>query len=100
MHDARALIEMGAEAVRRLARRGYSLDMSELESLHSRRNQSIRSADELRAESKRVASEVQQTAQQGGDITKLKERARELKDQVREIEAGQEEIEASFATCF
>ncbi|MFC8272176.1 serine--tRNA ligase [Streptomyces sp. NPDC057271] len=96
MHDARALIEMGAEAVRRLARRGYSLDLSELESLQSRRNQNIRSADELRAESKRVASEVQQTAKQGGDITKLKERAREIKEQVRDIEAGQEEIEAQL----
>jgi streptomycin 6-kinase len=30
MHDARALIDMGAEAVRRLARRGYSLDLSVL----------------------------------------------------------------------
>ncbi|MFF8813751.1 serine--tRNA ligase [Streptomyces pactum] len=94
MHDARALIDMGAEAVRRLARRGYSLDLSELESLQSRRNQNIRSADELRAESKRVASEVQRTAKEGGDISALKERARELKDRIRDIEAGQEEIEA------
>ncbi|MGW6682186.1 serine--tRNA ligase [[Kitasatospora] papulosa] len=93
MHDARALIEMGAEAVRRLARRGYTLDLPALEDLQSRRNQNIRSADELRAESKRVASEVQQTAKQGGDIAKLKERARELKDEVREIEAGQEQVQ-------
>ncbi|WLQ35112.1 serine--tRNA ligase [Streptomyces castrisilvae] len=92
MHDARALIDMGAEAVRRLARRGYSLDLAALEDLQSRRNQNIRSADELRAESKRVASEVQQTARQGGDITKLKERARELKDEIRAIEAGQEQV--------
>ncbi|MFF9685518.1 serine--tRNA ligase [Streptomyces sp. NPDC014623] len=93
MHDARALIEMGAEAVRRLARRGYTLDLSALEDLQSRRNQNIRSTDELRAESKRVASEVQQTAKQGGDITKLKERARELKDEIREIETGQEQVQ-------
>lgn len=93
MHDVRALIEMGAEAVRRLARRGYTLDLSALEDLQSRRNQNIRSADELRAESKRVASEVQQTAKQGGDITKLKERARELKDEIREIETGQEQVQ-------
>ncbi|MYY05100.1 MULTISPECIES: serine--tRNA ligase [unclassified Streptomyces] len=93
MHDARALIDMGAEAVRRLARRGYSLDLAALEDLQSRRNQNIRSADELRAESKRVAGEVQQTARQGGDITKLKERARELKDEIRAIEAGQEQVQ-------
>ncbi len=93
MHDARALIDMGAEAVRRLARRGYALDLSLLENLQSRRNQSIRSADELRAESKRVAGEVQQTAKQGGDISKLKERARELKEQIRDLDAEQEQVQ-------
>ena len=35
MHDARALIDMGDEAVRRLARRGYTLDLSLLENLQS-----------------------------------------------------------------
>ncbi|MGP3977864.1 serine--tRNA ligase [Streptomyces sp. 8N114] len=98
MHDARALLEMGADAVRRLARRGYSLDLSALESLQSRRNQNIRSADELRAESKRVASEVQQTAKQGGDISKLKERAREIKEQIREIESDQEQVQEELRT--
>ncbi|MFJ2813725.1 MULTISPECIES: serine--tRNA ligase [unclassified Streptomyces] len=93
MHDARALIDMGAEAVRRLARRGYALDLSVLEDLQSRRNQSIREADELRAESKQVAKEVQETAKQGGDISKLKDRAREIKDQVREIEAEQDRVQ-------
>jgi seryl-tRNA synthetase len=92
MHDARALLDLGAEAVRRLERRGYALDLPALETLQSRRNHSIRSADELRAESKRVASEVQQTARQGGDIAKLKERARELKERIREIETEQEQV--------
>ncbi|MEV2276246.1 serine--tRNA ligase [Nocardiopsis sp. NPDC049922] len=98
MHDARALIDMGAEAVRRLARRGYSLDLSVLEGLQSRRNQNIRSADELRAESKRVASEVQQTAKQGGDISKLKKRAREIKEQIREIEVDLEKVQDELRT--
>jgi seryl-tRNA synthetase len=93
MHDARALIDMGAEAVRRLARRGYSLDLSVLEDLQARRNRSIRVADELRAESKRVAKGVQEAAKRGGDISKLKERAREIKEEVREIEAEQERVQ-------
>lgn len=88
MHDARALIDMGEEAVRRLARRGYSLDLSALTSLQYQRNQNIRSVDELRAESKRVASEVQQAAKRGGDLSKPKERAREIKEEIRRIEAG------------
>jgi len=93
MHNARALIDMGDEAVRRFARRGYTLDLSALEALQSRRTQSVRHADELRAESKRVAKEVQQTAKQGGDTAKLKERARELKDEIRSTEAEQQQLE-------
>ncbi|WP_026163535.1 serine--tRNA ligase [Kribbella catacumbae] len=92
MHDARALLEMGSEAVRRLARRGYTLDLSALEDLQSRRNRSIHSIDELRAESKRVANEVQQTVRQGGDIAALKETARKLKEQIREIEVDQDVV--------
>ncbi|MFI9270206.1 serine--tRNA ligase [Kitasatospora sp. NPDC052896] len=93
MHDPRALIEMGSEAVRRLARRGYTLDLSALESLQSRRSQLITRVDELRAESKRVAQQVQQAARQGGDTETLKDRARELKEEIRSAEAEQEQVQ-------
>src|SRR5699024_6510869 len=93
MHDARALINLGTEAVRKLARRGYSLDLASLEELQSRRVQSIRSAAERRAEAKRVAKEVQRTAKEGGDITGLKERARKLKEQIHEVETEQGQIQ-------
>jgi seryl-tRNA synthetase len=93
MHDARALIDLGPEAVRKLARRGYTLDLSSLESLQSRRVQSIRSAEEMRADAKRVAKEVQRTAKEGGDISDLKEHARKLKEQIRDVEAEQEDIQ-------
>ncbi|MFD5319067.1 serine--tRNA ligase [Streptomyces sp. NPDC127098] len=90
MHDARALLEMGEEAVRRLARRGFALDPSAVEGLLARRNGAIRAADELRAEGKRVAAEVQQGARRGEDVSKAKERAREIKERVREVEVEQE----------
>ncbi|WP_404815562.1 serine--tRNA ligase [Streptomyces thermolineatus] len=93
MHDPRVLIDMGDEAVRRLARRGYSLDFSSLESLWTQRNQSIRAADELRAESKRIAQDVQRTAKAGRDISALKDTARKLKEQIREVEAEQEQVQ-------
>ncbi|QMU75398.1 serine--tRNA ligase [Streptacidiphilus sp. PB12-B1b] len=93
MHDARALIDLGDEAVRRLARRGYALDLAALESLQSRRNQSIRIADELRSEAKRVAAEVQQAARAGADVSGLKETARKLKEQIRETEAEHEQVQ-------
>ncbi|MFW6720633.1 serine--tRNA ligase [Streptomyces sp. MAR4 CNY-716] len=93
MHDARVLIEMGDGAVRRLARRGHTLDISSLESMLSRRNKSVRSGDELRAEAKRLAREVQQTAKQGGDIAALKEAARTAKEQIRETDAEQAKLQ-------
>lgn len=86
MHDPRALIELGDDAVRRLARRGYKLDLGSLEDLLSRRNKSIQQVDALRAESKKVAAEVQQAARTGNDTGPLKDRARDLKEQTRNAE--------------
>lgn len=93
MHDARTLIDLGDEAVRRLARRGYQLDLATIEDLFTRRNSSIKSSDDLRAESKRVAQEVGRTAKEGGDASELKQRARDLKDQIRATEAEQQTVE-------
>lgn len=96
MHDARTLVDLGEEAVRRLARRGYPLDLATIEDLFTLRNALIKSADELRAESRRLAAEVGRTAKAGGDASALKERARELKEQVRATEAEQEKIETEL----
>jgi seryl-tRNA synthetase len=102
MHDARTLIELGEEAVRRLARRGYALDLAGLEALSARRNSSISRTDDLRAESKRVAQEVGRAAKesggQGPEVEKLKARARELKDEIREAEEGVDAAEAELRT--
>ena len=94
MHDVRTLLDPATDAVRRLARRGYRLDVTALQELSERRNAGIHSADELRAESKRVAAEVGGAARSGGDpeaLAALKERARLLKEQVRAAEADHEE---------
>lgn len=96
MHDARTLLDLGEEAVRRLARRGYTLDLATIEDLFSRRNSSIKAAEELRAESKKVAQEVGKTAKAGGDASDLKERARQLKEEVRATEAEQEKVESEL----
>ena len=98
MHDARVLIELGDEAVRRLARRGYPLDLPELDALSTRRNHAIATGDEQRAEARRVASEVGRVARenkgQGPEVEELKRRARELKDEIR---ASEEEAEQASA---
>lgn len=96
MHDARTLLDLGEEAVRRLARRGYTLDLPTIEDLFARRNLSIKSADELRAESKRVAQHVGKAAKAGDDASALRERARHLKDQVRAIEQDQEKLDTEL----
>ncbi|GAA4918798.1 seryl-tRNA synthetase [Actinomycetospora succinea] len=97
MHDARLLLELGDEAVRRLARRGYSLDLAGLEAMSSRRSAAIGAVDELRAESKRAAGEVGKAAKSGSpsdEVDALKEKARELKDRIR---GAEEEVDAAEA---
>ncbi|TKG60234.1 MULTISPECIES: hypothetical protein [Pseudonocardiaceae] len=47
MHDARTLLDLGEVAVHSLSRRGYTLDLTTIEDLFTRRNSSIKSADEL-----------------------------------------------------
>ena len=96
MHDPRVLLDMGADAVRRLARRGYILDLARLEELFSRRTSSITAANELRAASNRVTQEIQQAARQGEDVSALKERARELKEQIRQADADHDQAEAEL----
>jgi seryl-tRNA synthetase len=86
MHDARALLDLGEEAVRGLARRGYAFDPAPVADLLSRRNRAIQTGDELRAESKRTAREVGLAARSGGDVEALKESARELKDRIQAAE--------------
>lgn len=96
MHDARTLLDLGEDAVRSLARRGYTLDLTTIQDLFTRRNSSIKSADELRAESKKVAAEVGKASQAGDDASELKERARAIKDRVRELEEEQEKVEGEL----
>ena len=96
MHDARTLLVLGEDAVHTLARHGYTLDLPAIEDLFTRRNLLIKSADDLRAESKQVAQQVGKTAKAGGDASALKERARQLKDQVRAIEQDQEKLDTEL----
>jgi seryl-tRNA synthetase len=96
MHDARTLIDLGDEAARRLARRGYTLDLATIEDLFTRRNSSIQSAEELRAESKKVSQEVGRIAKTGGDARELIDLARQLKEQVRTIEEEEQKVETEL----
>lgn len=94
MHDPRVLLDPATDAVRRLARRGYSLDLAALEKLLAARNGAIHRGDEARAESKRVASAVKGAS--ADDRPALVERARELKAVVAAAEAEQREADAEL----
>lgn len=96
MHDARTLLQLGEGAVKRLARRGYTLDLPRLEELLSRRNAAVQEAEARRSESKQVAQQVQAAARSGQDTTKLKENARELKEQIRRLEEDQQRLDAAL----
>ncbi len=77
MHDPRVLLDPATDAVRKLARKGYALDLSALDKLLSGRNAAIQRGDEARAESKRVAQSVKGAGAE--ERPALVERARELK---------------------
>ncbi|MFC4947422.1 serine--tRNA ligase [Pseudonocardia sp. GCM10023141] len=77
MHDPRILLDPATDAVRKLSRRGFALDVASLETLLSGRNSAIQRGDEARAESKRLATSVKGASPD--ERPALVERARELK---------------------
>jgi seryl-tRNA synthetase len=93
MHDPRVLLDPATEAVRKLARRGYQLDLAELDKLLSQRNATIRQVDDARAESKRIAGEVRDAGKRGVDTAPLVERARALKAQITDSEHEQRRLD-------
>src|SRR5690606_24456975 len=94
MHDPRVLLDPATDAVRKLARRGFALDLESLEKLLSARNAAIRRGDEARAESKRVAAAVKQAGPD--ERPALVERARTLKSVVAAAEAEHRERDAEL----
>jgi seryl-tRNA synthetase len=50
MHDPRHLLDPTTDAVRKLARRGYSLDVDQLSQLSATRSSTIQAADSARAD--------------------------------------------------
>ena len=94
MHDPRVLLDPATDAVRRLARRGFTLDLAALEKLLASRNGAIHRGDQARAESKRVAAAVKGASAQ--ERPALVEQARELKAVVAAAEAEQREADAEL----
>ncbi|TDC96131.1 serine--tRNA ligase [Actinomadura sp. 7K507] len=70
-------------AVRRLARRGFELDLDWLQDLVSRRSKAIEHTNELRAEANQAAKNIQKIAREGGDVEAAREQARRLKDEIQ-----------------
>ncbi|GAA1310814.1 serine--tRNA ligase [Pseudonocardia xinjiangensis] len=98
MLDPRVLLDPATDAVRKLARRGFALDVTSLEKLLAGRNSAIQRGDEARSESKRVAAAVK-AAGRGGDPQErdaLVARARELKGVVAAAEEEHRELEAEL----
>ena len=93
MHDPRVLLDPATDAVRRLGRRGYQLDLDKLGSLLSGRNSAIGEVESARAESKRIAQEVRATATRGEDTGELVERGRALKAQIAAGEHRQQQLD-------
>jgi seryl-tRNA synthetase len=96
MHDPRHLLDPATDAVRKLARRGFTLDLPALEKLFSRRTAVIGAVDEARAESNRVAKEVGAAAKRGEDVTVPRENARAAKARIAELEDEHRQLAAEL----
>jgi seryl-tRNA synthetase len=94
MHDPRVLLDPATDAVRKLARKGYALDVASLDKLLSGRNSAIQRGDEARAESKRVATSVKGASPD--ERPALVDRARELKGVVAAAEQEHRELDAEL----
>jgi seryl-tRNA synthetase len=94
VHDPRVLLDPATDAVRRLARRGFALDVTSLEKLLAARNAAIHRGDDARAESKRTATAVRSATAE--ERPALVERARELKTVVADAEAEARELDAQL----
>jgi seryl-tRNA synthetase len=96
MHDPRVLLDPATEAVRKLARRGYELDLGQLDKLLTQRTSAIQRIDHARREAKQVANQVQAKARAGEDVVELRERARALKTEIQQTEDQHRQFEADL----
>ena len=94
MHDPRVLLDPATDAVRKLARKGYALDVASLDKLLAGRNAAIQRGDEARAESKRVATSVKGASAE--ERPALVQRARELKAVVAEADEENKALDAEL----
>lgn len=94
MHDLKELLRNAGTAVPALARRGFSLDLQQLEELSNRRTSLIRSIDEDRVEAKKVAAEAKEAAEE--ERQQLRNRARELRTRTRDREKSLHELESEL----
>ncbi|SNX58030.1 seryl-tRNA synthetase [Streptomyces sp. TLI_55] len=92
MHDVRELIESGAEAERRLARRGYLLDLDALRAAQKRRAGAQEAVSGLRAEMKK-ASRGPHGAPGAEGVAEAREQSRRLRAQVQAAEAEARDAE-------
>jgi seryl-tRNA synthetase len=96
MHDPRVLLDLATDAARKLARRGYHLDLEYLGKLLSQRNAAIQEVERARAASKRIAQDVQAAARQREDTAALVEHARVLKTQIAEGDQRQQQFDGEL----
>jgi len=95
MHDVRELIESGAEAERRLARRGYLLDLDALRASQTRRASAQEAVSGLRAEMKK-ASRGPHGAPGAEGVEEARERSRRLRARVQVAEAEARDAELAL----
>lgn len=94
MHDPRVLLDPATDAVRKLSRRGFTLDLAYLEKVLSGRNAAIQRGDEARAESKRLSTAVKGATPE--ERPALVQASRDLKTTVTEADEEHKRLDAEL----
>ncbi|MFD9071461.1 serine--tRNA ligase [Streptomyces lasiicapitis] len=92
MHDVRELLESEPEAVRRLARRRYTLRTDVLREAHRRRTEALEAVSGLRAELKAAA----RSHGGGRPSPQAREASRQLRERVQQAEAAAHSAEQTL----
>jgi len=97
MHDPRMLLDPATDAVRRLARRGYRLDLARLAELFDRYVSAVGALDDARADANRATEEIGASARRGVDTALLRANARVAREHIQQLAEDRGRLDTELA---
>jgi seryl-tRNA synthetase len=84
------------EIQRRLATRGYQLDIHSFQELDRRRRQCVTEAEQLKAERNQASTEIAKLRKAGQDTTERQQQVRAIGDRIADLDSQVSQLDAEF----